>query len=192
MINRKSIVVIAVLGLNLILAGCSLLPGNVTLAPDPALPEEATEITVGEPVELTWDAPPEMTINTDRIYLATLRTVKGDIKIELFADRAPIAVNNFVFLAEAGFYDNTTFHRVITGFMAQGGDPTGTGAGGPGYAFEDEIVHGLVFDQAGLIAMANSGPDTNGSQFFFTYAPTPWLNGFHTIFGKVVEGMDVS
>jgi peptidyl-prolyl cis-trans isomerase B (cyclophilin B) len=191
MINRKSIVVIAVLGLNLILPGCSLLPGNVTLAPDPALPEEATEITVGEPVELTWDAPPEMTINTDRIYLATLRTVKGDIKIELFADRAPIAVNNFVFLAEAGFYDNTTFHRVITGFMAQGGDPTGTGAGGPGYAFEDEIVHGLVFDQAGLLAMANSGPDTNGSQFFFTYAPTPWLNGFHTIFGKVVEGMDV-
>jgi cyclophilin family peptidyl-prolyl cis-trans isomerase len=132
-----------------------------------------------------------MTINPERVYLATLRTAKGDIKIELFADRAPITVNNFVFLAESGFYDNTTFHRVITGFMAQGGDPTGTGAGGPGYAFEDEIVHGLVFDQAGLLAMANSGPDTNGSQFFITYAPTPWLNGFHTIFGKVIEGLDV-
>ena len=191
MINRRSKGIVSVLVFGLIISACGLLPGNVTSAPEPTSPEEPTEITDEEPIELTWDAPPEMTINTDQIYLATLRTVRGDIKVELFADRAPITVNNFVFLAEAGFYDNTTFHRVITDFMAQAGDPTATGAGGPGYNFEDEIVHGLIFDQAGLLAMANAGPDTNGSQFFITYVPTPWLNGLHTIFGKVVEGMDV-
>lgn len=191
MIKRRSIVSILVITTAFFISACSLLPGNVTSAPPPELPQEITDEVPVDAGELTWDSPPEMTINPERVYLATLRTAKGDIKIELFADRAPITVNNFVFLAESGFYDNTTFHRVITGFMAQGGDPTGTGAGGPGYAFEDEIVHGLVFDQAGLLAMANSGPDTNGSQFFITYAPTPWLNGFHTIFGKVIEGLDV-
>ena len=177
--------------ITLVLAGCGLLPGNVTSAPDPLETEEVQDLIVGEPSQLSWETPPEMTIDLNRVYLATLRTSKGDIKIELFTKRAPITVNNFVFLAEQGFYDNTTFHRVIADFMAQGGDPTGTGSGGPGYTFEDEIVHGLVFDQAGLLAMANSGPDTNGSQFFITYGPTPWLNGFHTIFGMVVEGMDV-
>jgi cyclophilin family peptidyl-prolyl cis-trans isomerase len=191
MINRRSIVLVSVLGLSLIFSACSLLPGNVTTTPDPTSPEGATEVTDSEPVELIWDVPPEMTINTDQIYLATLHTIRGDITIELFADRAPITVNNFVFLAEAGYYDNTTFHRVIADFMAQGGDPTATGAGGPGYNFEDEIVHGLIFDQPGLLAMANAGPDTNGSQFFITFAPTPWLNGLHTIFGIVVEGMDI-
>jgi cyclophilin family peptidyl-prolyl cis-trans isomerase len=138
-----------------------------------------------------WDAPPEMTIDPTKIYLATMKTEKGDIKIELFADKAPITVNNFIFLAEQGYYDDTTFHRVISDFMAQGGDPTGTGTGGPGYQFEDEIVPGLTFDDAGYLAMANSGTDTNGSQFFITYVSTPHLNGYHTIFGKVVEGMDV-
>lgn len=141
--------------------------------------------------EARFEAPPEMQIDTDKIYVATLETEKGDVVIELFADRAPVTVNNFVFLAEQDFYDGTTFHRVIPGFMAQGGDPTGTGAGGPGYRFQDEIVPGLRFDQDGLLAMANSGPNTNGSQFFITYAPAPWLNGLHTIFGKVISGMNV-
>lgn len=138
-----------------------------------------------------WDAPPELTIDTSKIYLATLETEKGDIKIELFADRAPITVNNFIFLTREGYYDDTTFHRVLADFMAQAGDPTGTGSGGPGYRFEDEIDFDLLFDEAGYLAMANGGPDTNGSQFFITIGPALHLNGNHTIFGKVVEGMDV-
>ncbi|MBL8100859.1 MAG: peptidylprolyl isomerase [Anaerolineales bacterium] len=116
----------------------------------------------------------------------------GEFVIELFDDKAPITVNNFVFLAREGFYDGTTFHRVLDGFMAQGGDPTGTGTGGPGYSFEDEFSDDLVFDREGLLAMANNSiPNTNGSQFFITFAPTPHLNGLHTIFGEVIEGMDV-
>jgi cyclophilin family peptidyl-prolyl cis-trans isomerase len=115
----------------------------------------------------------------------------GEFKVRLFADRTPITVNNFVFLAREGFYDGTTFHRVLDGFMAQGGDPQGTGMGGPGYQFEDEIQPDLTFDRAGLLAMANAGPNTNGSQFFITYDATPHLNGLHTIFGEVIEGMDV-
>jgi cyclophilin family peptidyl-prolyl cis-trans isomerase len=114
----------------------------------------------------------------------------GEFILQLFPDKAPLTVNNFVFLAREGFYDGTTFHRVLSDFMAQGGDPTGSGGGGPGYRFEDE-PNDLTFDGPGVLAMANSGPDTNGSQFFITYAPTPWLNGLHTIFGRVVEGMDV-
>ncbi len=173
-------------------SGCTLLPSNATPIPGPLETEEPSEILeIGEPSDKQWQSPPDLTIDPGAIYLATLRTERGDVKIELFADRAPITVNNFVFLAGEGFYDNSTFHRVIPDFMAQGGDPTGTGSGGPGYAFEDEIVQGLIFDQEGLLAMANSGPDTNGSQFFITYGPTPWLNGLHTIFGKVIEGMDV-
>jgi cyclophilin family peptidyl-prolyl cis-trans isomerase len=135
--------------------------------------------------------PVAMEIDPTRQYTATIKTDVGDIKLELFADKTPITVNNFVHLARTGFYDGGTFHRVIEGFMAQGGDPTGTGTGGPGYEFMDEIVPDLKFDQPGLLAMANAGPNTNGSQFFITFEPTPWLDGQHTIFGKVVEGMDV-
>jgi len=142
--------------------------------------------------EKQWDAPPEMAINPELIYLATFQTEKGDIKIELFSERAPKTVNNFVFLAREGFYDGTTFHRVLSNFMAQGGDPTGTGTGGPGYRFEDEFDPNLSFDEPGYLAMANAGPNTNGSQFFITFVPTPHLTGRHTIFGKVVEGMDVA
>ncbi len=138
-----------------------------------------------------YDAPPEMTIDPSKYYYATIKTEKGDIKVQLFADRAPKAVNNFVFLANQGFYDGTTFHRVLDGFMAQAGDPTGTGTGGPGYTFEDEFAPGLGFDRPGLLAMANAGPGTNGSQFFITFAPTDWLNGLHTIFGEVIEGNEV-
>ncbi len=138
-----------------------------------------------------YAAPPPMTIDPSKFYVATFKTEKGDIRVQLFADKAPVTVNNFVFLARDGYYDNTTFHRVLQEFMAQGGDPTGTGGGGPGYQFEDEFHPDLSFDQPGLLAMANSGPDTNGSQFFLTFVPTPHLNGKHTIFGKVVGGMDV-
>ena len=138
-----------------------------------------------------WSAAPAMAIDTTKTYYATFSTAKGDIRVQLYADGEPITVNNFVFLAQQGFYDNTTFHRVIKDFMAQGGDPTGTGSGGPGYRFEDEIDPSLTFSQAGILAMANAGANTNGSQFFLTFAPTTWLNGKHTIFGKVVDGMDV-
>lgn len=134
---------------------------------------------------------PEMVINSDRDYEAILETEKGDIRLGLFADQAPLAVNNFVFLAEQGFYDGLTFHRVIEDFMAQGGDPTGQGFGGPGYQFADETDNDLSFDRPGLLAMANSGPGTNGSQFFITYVPTPHLNGLHTIFGELIEGEEV-
>jgi peptidylprolyl isomerase/peptidyl-prolyl cis-trans isomerase B (cyclophilin B) len=138
-----------------------------------------------------YDAPPPMEIDPDKYYYATFVTDRGNIKVQLFAKRAPNTVNNFVFLARQGFYDNTIFHRVLDGFMAQGGDPTGTGTGGPGYEFADEFYPGLNFDRPGLLAMANRGPNTNGSQFFITFAPTEWLNGQHTIFGEVIEGADV-
>ena len=118
-------------------------------------------------------------------------TDKGEISAILFANETPITVANFLNLAKHGFYDNLTFHRVIKDFMIQGGDPTGTGMGGPGYKFEDEVKTGRKFNKPGLLAMANAGPDTNGSQFFITHVPTPWLNGKHTIFGEVTEGQDV-
>lgn len=138
-----------------------------------------------------YGAPPAMQIDPDKTYLATFETEKGDIVVELFADKAPNTVNNFVFLAREGFYDNTTFHRVIADFMAQGGDPTGTGTGGPGYTFADEFHPDLTHDGPGVLSMANAGPNTNGSQFFLTFAATPWLDGAHAVFGKVVEGMEV-
>ena len=139
-----------------------------------------------------YNAYPAMTIDTTKQYYATFKMENGgEFVAQLYADKAPKTVNSFVFLARDGFFDGVTFHRVLDGFMAQGGDPTGTGMGGPGYSFEDEIDPSLTFDQAGLLAMANSGPNTNGSQFFITYAPTPHLNGLHTIFGQIIEGMDV-
>jgi cyclophilin family peptidyl-prolyl cis-trans isomerase len=138
-----------------------------------------------------YSASPEMTLDTSHSYKATFKTVKGDITVELFADKTPITVNNFVFLAREGYYDNTVFHRVIPDFMAQGGDPTGTGTGGPGYRFQDEFDPSLVHDKAGILSMANAGPGTNGSQFFLTFGPTPHLNNKHSVFGHVVEGMDV-
>jgi len=134
---------------------------------------------------------PPMTIDPTRQYVATLKTEKGDIVIQLYADKAPLAVNNFIFLAQQGWYDGVTFHRVIPGFVAQAGDPTGTGLGGPGYAFSNEVDSDLHFDDAGVVGMANAGPDSNGSQFFITYTPQPQLDGGYTIFGKVIAGMDV-
>lgn len=138
-----------------------------------------------------WSSPPEMQINPLNSYQATIHTSLGDIVLELFADKTPKTVNNFVFLARNNFYDETIFHRVIKDFMAQGGDPTGTGRGGPGYRFADEFQPSLRHDQPGILSMANAGPNTNGSQFFITHLPTPWLDNRHTVFGKVVQGMDV-
>lgn len=138
-----------------------------------------------------YDAPPALMINPDNAYTATFKTAKGDIVFELFAKDAPNTVNNFVFLAREGFYDNTTFHRVLPGFMAQGGDPTGTGSGGPGYRFADEFVPTLRHDKPGVLSMANAGPGTNGSQFFLTHVPTPHLDDRHAVFGNLMEGMDV-
>ena len=137
-----------------------------------------------------YSAAPPMSIDPKKIYYATFKTVQGDIKVQLFADRTPVTVNNFVFLARDGFYDNTTFHFVVDNTV-QGGDPTGTGGGGPGYTIGEEYAPGLVFDKPGLLAMANAGPGTTGSQFFFVLKSAPELNGLRTIFGEVVEGMDV-
>lgn len=134
--------------------------------------------------------PPQI-IDPEKEYQATLHTEKGDIVLELYADRAPLAVNNFVFLAQEGWYDNVTFHRVLADFMAQAGDPSGTGMGGPGYEFASEIHPDLLFDGPGILAMANKGPDTNESQFFITFAPNETLNGGYTIFGLVISGMDI-
>lgn len=134
---------------------------------------------------------PAMEVDASKQYIATLETEKGDIVIELYPEEAPLAVNNFVFLAGEGWYDGITFHRVLPGYIAQTGDPTGTGFGGPGYAFTDEITPDLTFDTAGVVAMANSGEDSNGSQFFITMAPTTNLDGGYTIFGHVIEGLDV-
>ena len=137
----------------------------------------------------TYSAPPPMTIDTNKQYIATIETEKGNIVLELFAKDVPETVNNFVFLAREGFYDDTTFHRVIPGFMAQGGDPTGMGGGNPGYFFADEFTeHTHV---AGALSMANSGLNTNGSQFFITYTPQHHLDGKHSVFGQLIEGMDV-
>lgn len=135
-----------------------------------------------------YDAPPAMQIDPDKTYTATIKTERGDIAVDLFAKQAPVTVNNFVFLAREGFYNDTTFHRVIPNFMVQGGDPTGTGRGGPGYRFDDEAgALAGKHDGPGVLSMANAGPNTNGSQFFITHVATDWLNGKHGVFGKVKD-----
>jgi peptidyl-prolyl cis-trans isomerase B (cyclophilin B) len=138
-----------------------------------------------------WNKAPEMIIDPKKKYFAVIETDKGSIELQLFPENAPKTVNNFVFLAREGFYDGVSFHRVLPNFVIQGGDPTGTGAGGPGYKFEDETYNNPLKHETGVISMANAGANTNGSQFFITHSPQPHLNGKHTVFGKVVKGMDV-
>ena len=168
---------IGFMGVALLLASC----GGQAPEPKPA-PQPA-------PKPKAYSAPPPMVIDTSKQYTATIETEKGNLVLELFASDVSVTVNNFVFLAREGFYDGTTFHRVIPDFMAQGGDPTGTGRGGPGYSFPDEFTgHTHV---AGALSMANSGPDTNGSQFFITYTPQHGLDGKHSVFGQLTKGMDV-
>ncbi len=137
----------------------------------------------------TYSSPPPMSIDPKKKYTATINTSKGDVVLELFAADAPRTVNNFVFLARDGFYNDTTFHRVIPGFMAQAGDPTGTGCGGPGYSFEDEFSSKT--HNEGTLSMANAGPNTNGSQFFITYSPQPHLNNRHAVFGRMTSDMAI-
>ena len=162
--------IVLVLG-TLLLASCG------SQAPEPA------------PKPKTYSSAPPMLIDTTKQYTAIIETEKGNLVLELFAKDVPTTVNNFVFLANERFYDDTTFHRVIPGFMAQGGDPTGTGRGGPGYKFDDEFTeHTHV---VGALSMANSGANTNGSQFFITYSPQHGLDGKHSVFGQLIEGMDV-
>ena len=135
-----------------------------------------------------YSNPPALTIDAKKVYSANMETSKGSIAIDLFADRAPITVNNFVFLAQDGFYNDVSFHRVLDGFMAQGGDPTGSGRGGPGYRWDDEqSALRIHHDAPGILSMANAGPNTNGSQFFITFIPTPHLNGRHAVFGCVAD-----
>lgn len=138
-----------------------------------------------------WKTPPAMEIDPKKKYTARMKTDVGTMVIELFADKTPKTVNNFVFLARQGFYDGVIFHRVIDNFMAQGGDPTGSGMGGPGYKFEDEFHSSLRHSKRGILSMANAGPNTNGSQFFITHVPTPHLDDRHAVFGQVIEGEDV-
>ncbi len=204
------VLVVAVIGIWIIAAAqnnTAIPPANSppvnVLPPTEAPPVEEEEVAEEEePADDTsqndskhYDEAPPMTIDTEASYFATFKMENGEeFLIELYADKSPITVNNFVFLARDGYYDNTTFHRVLEDFMAQGGDPSGTGTGDmgkyPGYQFVNENSD-LTFDKEGVIAMANAGPDTNGSQFFITFLPTPQLNGGYTIFGQVIEGMDV-
>lgn len=138
-----------------------------------------------------WSEPPSMQIDARKAYLVTMKTNRGTIEIELHPQHAPLTVNNFVFLIREGFYDGVSFHRVISNFVVQGGDPTGSGTGGPGYRFADETAGNPLRHTQGVLSMANAGPNTNGSQFFITHAPQPHLNGRHTVFGTVTNGMDV-
>ena len=137
----------------------------------------------------TYSSPPAMIIDTSKQYIATIEMEKGNMVAELFAQDVPVTVNNFVFLAREGFYEGSTFHRVIPGFMAQGGDPTGTGTGTAGYYFDDEFTEHK--HDAGVLSMANAGPNTNSAQFFITYTPQHGLDGKHSVFGRLIEGMDV-
>lgn len=166
--------------------------GNVwpsNIAPDYANLSAVIKLTELEERQFT-QCPP-MTIDQSKHYTATLHTDKGDVVIELYADKAPLAVNSFIFLAQNGWYDGVTFHRVLSDFVAQAGDPTGTGYGGPGYFFKNEISPDLKYDKAGVVGMANAGADSNGSQFFIIFAAQPQLDGNYTIFGQVISGMDV-
>jgi peptidyl-prolyl cis-trans isomerase B (cyclophilin B) len=138
-----------------------------------------------------WKTPPEMSIDPKLTYKISMETTRGTIELELYPQYAPKTVNNFVFLTKEGYYDGVVFHRVIANFMIQGGDPTGTGMGGPGYKFGDEFVNNPLKHERGVLSMANAGPGTNGSQFFITHAPQPHLNGKHTVFGKVISGLEV-
>ncbi len=168
-----------------------------TMESDCPTPVAATPVDREETLTVTeklnrWSSPPEMQIDSSKCYSATFETDVGNFVIELTADKTPITVNNFVFLAREGYYDNTTFHRVIPDFMAQAGDPGGTGTGGPGYTIQDEFDSTLRHDGPGILSMANIGrPNTGGGQFFITFGPTPWLDDAHAVFGRVTEGMDV-
>lgn len=170
--------------------------GQLTFLPADQIPYDAETLevllTLSDLRAREYDACPPTVVDPAKEYSATLKTTKGDITLQLYADKAPLAVNSFVFLAQQGWFDNVSWHRVLPDFVAQTGDPSGTGFGGPGYEFKNEVSDSLKFDREGLLAMANSGADTNGSQFFITYGPATNLDGGYTIFGEVTAGMDVA
>ena len=205
----KALITLGLIALILAVTACELPEEEVSptpipdVIPTPRIADTPTPAVIGTPTPVTMTLPsggtfpqyaqaPLMEIDPEGDYSADIQTNQGTISVELFAEDAPITVNNFVFLARQGFYDGVLFHRVIPNFMIQGGDPTGTGTEGPGYRFQDEIVPSLAFDSAGILAMANAGPNTNGSQFFITVAPTPHLTTRHTIFGRVISGQEVA
>ncbi len=205
----KALIIFSLFLIMLSLVACELPVEEATptpipdVIPTPRIADTPTPAVIGTPTPVTsltaegrtirqYAQPPQMEIDAEGAYTADIQTNQGTISVELFAEDAPITVNNFVFLARQGFYDGVIFHRVIPNFMIQAGDPTGTGGGGPGYRFQDEIVPSLTFDSAGILAMANAGPGTNGSQFFITVAPTLHLTGSHTIFGRVTAGQEVA
>lgn len=200
--RRRNDMVLWVIGAGVVIVVLLLLAPQLTSllrpqATQAAAPTQAaavgqpTQPAAANPAVKEWDEAPAMQIDPAKKYTATVKMAKGgEFVIELYADKAPITVNSFVFLARQGYFDGVTFHRVLEGFMAQGGDPTGTGMGGPGYQFVNEDSD-LSFDKAGVVAMANAGRDTNGSQFFITFAPQQRLDGGYTIFGQVISGMDV-
>jgi cyclophilin family peptidyl-prolyl cis-trans isomerase len=191
--TEKTIMYIAIGVAVLVILGIAWFLWQGGTSPEASAPTEANASAFDPYSTGKYSAYPEMIIDTSKEYFATFKMAKGgEFVVQLYPDKAPKTVNNFVFLAKDKFYDGTTFHRVLEGFMAQGGDPTGTGMGDPGYQFEYE-PNDLKFDKAGVIAMANSGPatPTNGSQFFITFGPADFLDGGYTIFGQVVEGMDV-
>lgn len=186
--NRQKLDTRVVVGIIIVVAAVAII-WYVASARKPAAQSTGqTPVLVGTD---QYSSAPPLTIDKNKQYFATVKMAKGgEFVIQLYPDKAPITVNSFVFLARQGFFNGVTFHRVLEGFMAQGGDPTGTGAGGPGYQFVNED-NDLKFDKAGVVAMANAGRDTNGSQFFITFSPQEQLNGGYTIFGQVVSGMDV-
>ncbi len=186
--RRNQLLIVAGIALVLVVAAIWLVVAAQKPQTSAAQPGQAAAPTVSAK---QYASAPEMTIDTGKQYFATFKMVKGgEFVVQLYPDKAPITVNSFVFLAREGYFNGTTFHRVLEGFMAQGGDPTGTGMGGPGYEFVNEDSD-LTFDKAGVVAMANAGRDTNGSQFFITFEATPQLNGGYTIFGQVISGMEV-
>ncbi len=176
--------------MTLTLSGCDLFTDKSTNQVNQFIKEQNINKT-----QQDWrnnlSVPPVLEFSQDKTYLWQLNTSKGDMVIELLPDVAPMHVSSTIYLTTLGFYDNTIFHRIIPGFMAQGGDPTGTGRGNPGYKYAGEFSDDLKHTQGGLLSMANSGPNTDGSQFFLTFTATPWLDGKHTIFGQVIQGMDV-
>jgi len=201
-------ILLAIFAVSITLAACVLetpSPATTPIPPTavvaPTLPPHSGTATAGQPVKQFVDVGgsriaqysnvPPVTIDTSAQYTSVIRTNLGNMEIELFAAQAPVTMNNFIFLAGDGFYDGVIFHRVIPSFMIQGGDPLGNGTGGPGYKFKDEIVKSLKHDKPGMLSMANAGPNTNGSQFFVTEIPTPWLDGKHAVFGEVIDGIDI-
>lgn len=181
---------VAVFFTSVILTGCDLFQDQAIKQADQFILQQKIDKSQ-EDWKTSLPHPDEFTFNKDKAYLWNLTTTKGEIVIELMPDIAPMHVSSTIYLTTLGFYDSTIFHRIIPGFMAQGGDPLGNGRGNPGYKYQGEFSDDIKHTQGGLLSMANSGPNTDGSQFFLTFTATPWLDGKHTIFGQVVQGMDV-